>query len=52
MVAFVGFEIEKLKTNKFPHLEDQMNTNYLGISIVYLEDHSIVLGNQLRVEEV
>ena len=49
MVALVGFEIEKLKTNKFPHLEGQVNANYLGVSIVYLENHSIVLGYELRI---
>lgn len=37
-MALVGFEIEKLKTNKFAHLDGQVNANYLGVSIVYLED--------------
>lgn len=38
MVAFVGFEIEKLKTNEFPHLEGQVNADYLGVSIVHSKD--------------
>ena len=38
MVTLIGFEIEKLKTDKFAHLEGQVNANYLGVSIAYLED--------------
>ena len=49
MVALVGFEIEKLKTNEFPHFEGQVNSNCLGVSILYLDDHSIVLVYELRI---
>ena len=43
MVALVGFEIEKLEPNEFPHFDDQVNENYLGVSVVYLNDHGILL---------
>lgn len=52
MVTLIGFEIEELETNEFAHIMDQVNKGYLGVSIEYLEDHSIVLGYELRVEEV
>ena len=49
MVALVGFEIEKLKTNEFPHSECQVDSRYLGGSILCLDDQSIVLVYELRV---
>ncbi len=52
MVALVGFEIEELETNEFPHCEDQVNENYPGVSVVYLKDHGIVPEYILTVEEV
>ena len=43
MVALVGFEIEELETNKFPHFEDRVNENYLGVSVVYLKERRILV---------
>ena len=43
MVALVGFEIEELETNEFPHCEAQVNESYLGVSIVYLKAHNILV---------
>ena len=43
MVALVGFEIEELETNKFPHLENQVIEKYLGVSVVYLKDRRILV---------
>ena len=34
-MALVGFEIEELETNEFPHFEVQVNEDYLDVSIVY-----------------
>ena len=48
MVALVGFEIEELETNEFPHFEDQVNEDDLSVSVVYLKDHSIVLGYTMQ----
>ena len=44
MVALVGFEIEKLETNEFPHFGNQVNEKYLGVSIAYSKDHSILVA--------
>ena len=42
-MALVGFEIEELETNKFPHCEVEVNEDYLDVRIVYLEAHSILV---------
>ena len=43
-MALVGFEIEELETNEFPHFGDQVNEKDLSGSIAYLKDHSILVA--------
>ena len=44
MVTLIGFEIEELETNEFPHFRDQADEKYLGVSAAYLKDHDIVVA--------
>lgn len=42
-MALVGFEIEELETDEFPHIEVQVNEKYVDVSIVYSKAHSILV---------